>query len=318
MRWQAILYLVAIAAFTLFWLNYWTIALALTAPGSSAAGLLRVPLLERIVSLLDNARQMSSAAHGADNLLRLLTWQNPLLWVGVAAAVIGLLKLPRISWCLLAGVVLTIGTMLLLMPAQGHGWGYRYLHGLIGSLALIGTAGWVQMERLHGQAFRQPVMMCFAMTLAAVIPARAILIERTIAPWLRATEVAMAMPADVVIVDSMTISYGYEIPRSGPYAAERPVVMMMEALSADQIRRLCGKYRVAYYGAAEARETGIPTRTFEEALVMAPEMEKAMGQTAEEYEEKYRVLTSGTCTRLPAQQGINGTSGSSTIEQEAP
>ena len=47
-RWTAILYLVAIVAFTLFWLNYWTIALAHTAPGSSAAGLLQVPLLDRI------------------------------------------------------------------------------------------------------------------------------------------------------------------------------------------------------------------------------------------------------------------------------
>ena len=186
----------------------------------------RVGELAQIPSLIDWA---TIGAH----VVRLFAWQS------LALAPLLLFALYRRAWPpLLVLMAASIATSLLpypfLLPEQGHGWGYRYLHGLIGLLALIGTAGWVQMERLHGQAFRQPVMLCFAMTLAVVIPVRAFLIERTIAPWLVATEAALAMPADVVIVDRIGIFYGLEIPRNGPYAAERPVVMMMNDLSADQ------------------------------------------------------------------------------------
>jgi len=260
----------------------------------------RVGQLAQIPSLIDWA---TIGAH----VVRLFAWQS------LALAPLLLFTVYRRAWPpLLVLMAVSIATSLLpypfLLPEQGHGWGYRYLHGLIGSLALIGTAGWVQMERLHGQAFRQPVMLCFAVTLAVVIPVRAFLIERTIAPWLVATEAARAMPADVVIVDRIAIFYGLEIPRNGPYAAERPVVMMLNYLSADQIRRLCSNYRVALFGVDEARQAGIPTRTIEEALASMTAMDTKVLQGVADYREKYTFLTSGACTDLRAQQRINGTS----------
>jgi hypothetical protein len=259
------------------------------------------------------------------HLVRFLAWQS------LALAPLLVFTVYRRAWPpLLVLMAASIATSLLpypfLLPEQGHGWGYRYLHGLIGSLALIATAGWVEMERRHGQAFRQPVMLCFAMTLAVIIPVRAFLIERTIEPWLVATEAALAMPADVVIVDRITIFYGLEIPRNGPYAAERPVVMMINNLSADQIRRLCSNSRVAFFGADEARRAGIPTQTLEEALAELTAKDAKIPEGAADYaadyavnyREKYRFLASGACTQLRAQQKINGTSSNSTVEKEVP
>jgi hypothetical protein len=236
------------------------------------------------------------------NLVRFFAWQS------LALAPLLLFTVYRRAWPpLLVLMAVSIATSLLpypfLMPDQGHGWGYRYLHGLIGSLALIGAAGWVEMERRHGQAFRQPVMLCFAMTIAVIIPVRAFLIERTIEPWLAATKAALAMPADVVIVDRITIFYGLEIPRNGPYAAERPVVMMINTLSFDQIRRLCSNYRVAFFGADEARQAGIPTRTFEEADASQAEMTTEILEKVADYKEKYRFLTSGACRASPTRTG---------------
>jgi len=46
---------------------------------------------------------------------------------------------------LVAGLVLTLLAMFMLLPYQGHGWGYRYLHGLIGSAALLGGYGWITL-----------------------------------------------------------------------------------------------------------------------------------------------------------------------------
>lgn len=270
----------------------------------------RVGKLAQIPSFIDWA---TIGAH----LVRFFAWQS------LALAPLLLFTVYRRAWPpLLVLMAASIATSLLpypfLLPEQGHGWGYRYLHGLIGFLALIGTAGWVEMERLHGKAFRQTVLLCFAMTLAVVIPVRAFLIERTIAPWLVATEAALAMPADVVIVDRVTILYGLEIPRNGPYAAERPVVMMIDTLSADQIRRLCASYRVAFFAGDEAQQAGLPTWTLEESLARTTRMDAKTHEMVADYREKYRFLASGACTRLRAQQRINGTSGSSALEQEIP
>jgi hypothetical protein len=272
--------------------------------------------LQRVGGLAQFPSWIDWATIGA-HIVRLFAWQS------LALAPLLLFTVHRRAWPpLLVLMAASIATSLLpypfLLPEQGHGWGYRYLHGLLGSLALIGTAGWIQMERMHGQAFRQPVILCFAITLAVVIPVRAFLIERTIAPWLVATEAAQAMPADVVIVDRITIFYGVEIPRNGPYAAERPVVMMINALSADQIRQLCANYRVAFFDGDEARQAGLPTLALEGALALATGMDAETREWVADYQEKYRFLTSGACTRLRAQQRINGTSGNSTVAMEVP
>jgi hypothetical protein len=261
--------------------------------------------LQQIAQLAHIPHLLDWATIGA-HLVRFLAWQS------LALAPLLLFTVYRRAWPpLLVLMAASIATSLLpypfLISDQGHGWGYRYLHGLIGSLALIGTAGWVEMERQHGKAFRQPVMLCFAMTLAVVIPVRAFLIERTIAPWLAATEAALAMPADVVIVDRLTIFYGLEIPRNGPHAAERPIVMMINDLSPDQIRRLCRDYRVAFFDAEEAQQAGIPTRPFEEALksLTGTDMEILGGAAsyAAEYRERYELLASGACRASSTRPG---------------
>jgi hypothetical protein len=254
--------------------------------------------LQRVGGLLQIPGWVDWATIGA-HIVRWFAWQS------LALAPLLLFTLYRRAWPpLLVLMAASIVTSLLpypfLLPEQGHGWGYRYLHGLLGCLALIGTAGWIQMERLHGQAFRQPLLLCFAATLAIVIPVRAVLIERTITPWLVGTEAALAMPADVVIVDRIGIFYGLEIPRNGPYAAERPVVMMMNDLSADQIRRLCTTYRVAVFGVEEAKQAGIPTRTMDEALATSANVDARMAQEVANYREKHDFLTSGACASLRA------------------
>ena len=116
--------------------------------------------LERVAKLAQIPSLIDWATIGA-HIVRLFAWQS------LALAPLLLFTLYRRAWPpLLVLMAASIATSPLpypfLLPEQGHGWGYRYLHGLIGALALIGTAGWVQMERLHGQSFRQPVtlMLC--------------------------------------------------------------------------------------------------------------------------------------------------------------
>jgi hypothetical protein len=103
------------------------------------------------------------------------------------------------------------------------------------------------------------------------------------------------MPADVVIVDRIGIFYGLEIPRNGPYAEERPVVMMMNDLSVGQVRRLCASYRVAVFGVDEAKQAGIPTRSIDEVLATTANVDPKIAEEAANYREKHDFLTSGGC-----------------------
>jgi hypothetical protein len=75
------------------------------------------------------------------NLLRFAVWQPaallPLALLGCSAV----RRDPRAA-ALAGGFVLTTLTLLVLMAFQGHGFGYRYFHGLIGSAALLAAFGW--------------------------------------------------------------------------------------------------------------------------------------------------------------------------------
>ena len=243
----AILYALAVALSALFWLNYWSIALTLAAPGASVAGLLHVPLSDRIEAFVKYAWNLRSLFVGADNLLRLLTWQNPLLWPLFLAGLFSLRRQPRISWCLLGGIVLTIGAMLLLMPYQGHGWGYRYLHGLLGSFALLGAYGWRAVAAARdGEArrFGGWLTLSALLSLALLLPLRAYQAAAFAAPYREADARLSRIDADAVIVDDAGRWYATDLVRNDPFLRERPIRMLAVKVTRRDAAMLCGRYHV--------------------------------------------------------------------------
>src|SRR3546814_6175702 len=48
---------------------------------------------------------------------------------------------------------------LLLLVYQGHGWGYRYLHGLIGAFCLLGGFGWMRLSRPERPLSLSPIWL---------------------------------------------------------------------------------------------------------------------------------------------------------------
>ena len=141
-------YALSYAGIGLFWISYWKIGLALqnlaapgAAPGAGAIAGTRF-FFERVASLLIDY-EWQSIPLMLKNSLRFIVWQNPLLPPLAALSWRALAQDRRYARELLAGVLLTFALMCLLMPYQGHGWGYRYLHGLIGNLALLAGFGWI-------------------------------------------------------------------------------------------------------------------------------------------------------------------------------
>jgi len=187
----------------------------------------------------------------AKNLLRFMTWQNLL------AVPLALLAAPA-AWrqrgdvrALLVGLVLTGVAMFILLPFQGHGWGYRYFHGLIGSTALLAAWGWVRAfeavdsaERRRAQAVMTAALIGSALVL---VPFRAWQAREFVQPYAQAANRLLKSGADVLIIDDTGMWYGQVLLRNDPFLAA-PVMLYLENLTADQVREVCGRHQVRIYG----------------------------------------------------------------------
>lgn len=92
----------------------------------------------------------------AANLFRMAGWTHPLLWVLAAigaGAAFGPARDAR-AGALLAGIALVLVVFTAILPFQGHGFGYRYMHQVMGNAALLGGYGWQRLgpwrDRLRG------------------------------------------------------------------------------------------------------------------------------------------------------------------------
>jgi hypothetical protein len=256
-RWRAVAYVAAYAMIGLFWVSYWQIALSTVgAPDAQTSAHGIDNLLSRIVQLLasldTNALEMMSF-----NLLRFMAWQNLVLLPLALLAWPVLRRGDGIARPLALGVLLTIAAMLVLMPWQGLGWGYRYLHGLIGSLCLLGGYGWVSAVE-EGRKRDLVLAAGTAITLLAMLPIQLQFAHAQAAPRVRASALIARAEADVVIVVPASDLYDDQV-RNAPDVSNRPVMLDLRRLTQAEIRHLCSRYRVALFDIRAGARVGFPT-----------------------------------------------------------
>src|SRR3546814_3296202 len=90
-----------------------------------------------------------------------MAWNNVLL---LPLAALGVLQLRwRAMFARDASILLPLTITcilgLLLLVYQGHGWGYRYLHGLIGAFCLLGGFGWMRLSRPEKPLSLSPIWL---------------------------------------------------------------------------------------------------------------------------------------------------------------
>ncbi len=73
----------------------------------------------------------------------------------------------------LGGLVIVPLFTLFVLPFQGHGWGYRYLHGQLGNLALLATYGWFRIADRKSGEWRAVFAVVLAFSVAVLLPLRA-------------------------------------------------------------------------------------------------------------------------------------------------
>src|SRR5205085_7955168 len=136
---RALVYVAAYAAIGLFWTCYWQLILpAHNVPGATGGGI--AFLFSRLMGQLASI-EAAAIPLMLLNLARLLSWQSLLVVPLLVLAWPAIRRGEGIARPLAAGILLLFLAMLVLLPWQGHGWGYRYLHGFLGSLCLLAGHG---------------------------------------------------------------------------------------------------------------------------------------------------------------------------------
>jgi hypothetical protein len=261
-RWSlAVFYGGAYACIVLFWILYWSLLIgaSTTTPIGPAADVGLFSFAQRIGEISN--LEAASVALMALNLLRFLAWQSPLM---LPLALVGLVicrKHRGILVSLALGIALTLAVVLVVMPFQGHGWGYRYLHGLLGSIALLAAQGWIWLSDRSAhlrQKFAAILLLSIALSIFALIPWRLAQVYAFVGPYAAASAAIARSKADVVVVDASNIWYGVDLVRNDPLLASSPKVLNLTSLRSDQIKQLCGRYRVAIFDSIDASQAGLP------------------------------------------------------------
>lgn len=273
-RWRLAAYYTGVFATAgLFWVLYWSLAVKTLAPVPAA-----VPGVAQAApgagAFMHLVEQMLAAARPTSlyvmtlNVVRFLVWQNPMALVLVAAAASAWRQWPPVAFALLGGLALTLLTMFVMVPYQGHGLGYRYLHGLLGSVALLGAFGWRTLRdraSVRPAELRTTLWIFVAVSLLVLLPLRAWQAQAMVRPYVVALDAIRRSDAHVVLVDRDGLWFGNDLVRNDPHLRARPVVMDLQFLSGDDLRRICGRDSVQIFDRSHPAASDIRPATSIEA-----------------------------------------------------
>lgn len=181
---------------------------------------------------------LPSAGHLVTQLLSIslvASWQTPLFATGLVLAFLGWRRIGAVERDLIAGVVLSVGFHFLFESSQGHGWGYRYVYGVLGSLVLLAVWGLRQLARSIGDRHLWRLVLVSGMlTFLVQAPLRAWQIRDFVRPFARASEYLANRPTRAVRLRTASLWYGQDLVRNSPDLAS-PVILSSSSLKVDSV-----------------------------------------------------------------------------------
>jgi len=261
-REKAAFHLATVGAGVLVWASYDTLVYAwleVTPPGAEATG--AVLVYERLLGFLARL-DLASFGVMAINLVRFIFWQNllavPLFLLCARSA----LRAGGVWRAMIGGMSLTLAMMMVVMAYQGHGWGYRYLHGMLGSFCLLATLGWFRLIDMAEtpQALRGTrAVWTFALIASvALVPVRATMARQFTDPYRLAHEAIDRIEADVVFIDAPGHFFSEDLVRNDPLLRNSLKRIAPAELEEPQLAEICRRYRVSLFTDAHARRFGLP------------------------------------------------------------
>jgi len=266
-EWKLVVtYAVAYAAIILWWASY-----PMLAAHEVASGLPRpsgTSFTSRIATAFAE-RRGDTILTTILNLLRFFAWQNLALLPLLLAASTVAIRDRGLPAVLMLGVGLWMAFITIVIPFQGLGWGYRYLHPYLGSFALLSGYGYRQLRAVIGQKTDGVVLSLSAITVALTIPLLFLGAHSVVEPYLALDRLIEEQRTPMVLVDTdlgLTTRGGWsgnaiEDVHNLPNLSNRPLRLSSLGTNAELLAALCVRGRIALITRRDQRRVGFPLVT---------------------------------------------------------
>lgn len=204
-------------------------------------------LMETLAQNSDNGTLMAA------NLLRMVAWTHPALWVLAAAGAWAGRRDGRVL-ALLGGAVIVVVVMGLILPYQGHGFGYRYLHPMLGNVALLGALGWQRLGDAWRDRLRGGMVALSGLTLVVLIPMQGWFAHRLYGAFADASAKIDTVHADYIIIGNYDAPLALDLGINRPDLSNRPLRLIEYGYDdlEEMAPRLC----------AHGQTVALPARSF--------------------------------------------------------
>lgn len=237
-RWQRFaIFVLSYGAIGIFWLSWPIFIHSLVAGPASITAAAGTDYLSRIAQVfsLSTANPTLMAA----NILRFCTWQH-LFLVPLMAVGFGVVRENRFAAALAASFLLPIVVIAIILPYQGIGFGYRYLHGVLGNAVLLASFGWQKLAARDEQL--RPVMLrATAVSLLLLLPVQAWMANARYAPFAVMSKKIERSGADYFLIKATAGPLAHDLVLNRPDLSNRPIRLGFEDIeNADQLaKRIC-------------------------------------------------------------------------------
>ena len=262
-RWQAVAAYVAAYCIILgFWAGYPLFVRQMT--GISHSGIEQNgSILGKIMELLVN-QKVTGIAFMFFNLMRFFAWQNIALLPLLIAAAPLCWQGRTLAGPLLWGIVALLLLVTILLPYQGHGWGYRYLQPYFGSFALLAGFGYQRLAQQIGPKADGMVVVLSAATLCLSLPWLLWAAHRFVAPHAALEQVVSQHDTDFVIIDTQPstsldgrwVANARELVRNAPDLDNVPLRLSSAHLTPEMLSQVCRRGTVSVVTRADMRGVG--------------------------------------------------------------
>lgn len=198
-----------------------------------------------------------NVAYWMMNLSRFLAWQNAIVFPFLMLALASWRHLPVQLKLIALSVVTTLAPYIALMPDQGHGWGYRYLHPVLGNIAILAAFGLLSAVPALSGRLRRLAVWITAITILLSVPLRAYQVNDVVERMVDAMAYLTSRRTDIVLVDTRGIWYGNDLVRNDPFLTNTPIILSASDLSDERLTILCDLMTVDLVGAEDLKAFGI-------------------------------------------------------------
>ena len=175
--------------------------------------------------------ELANVAVAFMNAILILTWQTPIAAFAFVVAVMRFRIMSSFERDLLYGVLLCLSFYLFFqMITQGHGWGWRYGHQVLGSVILLSASSLDDLIALFGRwKIRVMLALSFGLTAFFQLPLRAIEVRRTTMPFSSASAWLSSLKSPLVVIPADSLWYGRDLVRNS-FTAGFPVIVNGDVL----------------------------------------------------------------------------------------